>query len=182
MGRFLADAEEFSGFYRENSKRLLVYFARRTFDPQAALDLTAETFAQAFASRRSFAGRSDAEAAAWVFAIARRQLARYLEHGAAQRAMLARFGVEPPALTSRELERIEELAELDVLRAAVRDQLAVLDGGQREALWLRVVDEQPYGTVAARLGISEEAARMRVSRGLKSLAAVLNSAPEGSAT
>ncbi len=178
MDGFLASPEEFSRFYRADSRRLLIYFSRRTFDPQAALDLTAETFAAAFTARRTFKGHSEAEAGAWLFTIARRQLARYFEKGLAERSTLVRLGVQAPAPSSEELDRIEALAGLDVLRAAVRDQLALLDGGHREALWLRVVDEEPYSQVATRLGISEQAARMRVSRALRSLSEALGNLPE----
>jgi RNA polymerase sigma-70 factor (ECF subfamily) len=178
MDGFLADAEDFSRFYRAHSRELLVYFARRTFDAQVALDLTAETFAAAFAGRRSMRGHSDAEAGGWLFAIARRQLAGYFDDGAASRRMLGRVGVQTPAMQTEELERVEELAGLEVLRRLVRDQLDTLDRGQRDALRLRVVDEQPYAQVAAQLGISEQAARMRVSRALKTLAQALHAVPD----
>ena len=59
----------------------------------------------------------------------------------------------------------------------LREQLAGLDRGQRQALWLRVVDERPYVEVAARLGITEQAARMRVSRALRAIAESLAATP-----
>jgi RNA polymerase sigma factor (sigma-70 family) len=166
---FLSDATAFSAFYRANAKRLLVFFTRRTFDAEAALDLTAETFAAAFASRRTFRGATDEEAAGWLFVIARRQLSRYFEAGEVSRKLIRRLGVQSPVATSAELERIDELAGLGALRATLRAQLITLDAGQRQALWLRVVDEQPYARVAAQLGISEPAARARVSRALRAL-------------
>ena len=43
----LADVEAFVALYREHAEALLVFFARRTLDAEAAADLTAETFAQA---------------------------------------------------------------------------------------------------------------------------------------
>jgi RNA polymerase sigma factor (sigma-70 family) len=49
-----------------------------------------------------------------------------------------------------------------------------LSGTQREALELRVVEELPYREVARRLRVSEGAARVRVARGLKALAAALD--------
>jgi RNA polymerase sigma-70 factor (ECF subfamily) len=167
---FLDDRETFSRFYRAHARRLVVFFTRRTFEAEAALDLTAETFAVAFASRASFRGETDAEASGWLFAIARRQLARYFEGGSISRELVGRLGVEVPVASEDELERIEELAGLDSLRAALRDQLSGLDVGQRQALWLRVVDEQPYARVASALGISEQAARARVSRALRAVA------------
>jgi len=51
----------------------------------------------------------------------------------------------------------------------VEAALGDLSEVQREALHLYVVDEQPYLHVAARLGVSEPAARARVSRGLRAL-------------
>jgi RNA polymerase sigma-70 factor (ECF subfamily) len=48
-------------------------------------------------------------------------------------------------------------------------ELGRLSDEQREALQLRVVEETPYEEVARRLGVSEQAARARVSRGLRTL-------------
>ena len=45
-----------------------------------------------------------------------------------------------------------------------------LSGDQREALRLRVIDELPYPEIAESLGVSEQTARARVSRGLRRLA------------
>ena len=61
-------------------------------------------------------------------------------------------------------------------RAALRGPgaLAELGPEQREAVRLRVVDELGYPAVAARLGVSEQTARARVSRGLRALAAAVN--------
>ena len=61
-------------------------------------------------------------------------------------------------------------------RAALGRQgaLAELGPEQREAVRLRVVDELGYPAVAARLGVSEQTARARVSRGLRALAAAVD--------
>jgi DNA-directed RNA polymerase specialized sigma24 family protein len=93
---FLGDSGTFSAFYRANARTLLLLFTRRTFDAEAALDLTAETFAEAFASRRAFRGATDEEAGGWLFTIARRQLARYFEAGRVSRDLVRRLGVVTP--------------------------------------------------------------------------------------
>jgi RNA polymerase sigma factor (sigma-70 family) len=178
---FLTTEDGFSRFYRANVNGLLVFFTRRAFDVQIALDLTAETFAQAFASRRKFRGETDATAAAWLFTIAHRQLARYFEDGIVRRKLSSRLAGGVPVVSEAEAERIEELASLDELRTVLREQLQALEPGQRQALWLRVVDEQPYAAVAVRLGISEQAARARVSRALRVLSEPLAAAVEISA-
>ncbi len=45
-----------------------MFLARRTADPEVALDLWGETFAQAVAGRRRYRGTTDEEAAGWLYA------------------------------------------------------------------------------------------------------------------
>ena len=157
----------FSLVYREKARELLAYFVRRTFDVEVARDLAAETFAQAFEHRRRFRGQTDGEAAAWLYGIARHQLARYARTGVIQRRALDRLGIEMSAVSEDDHQRIVELAGLADLRKTVSDAFSALPHEQREALRLRVVDEQTYEDVAAVLGVSEETARARVSRALR---------------
>jgi RNA polymerase sigma-70 factor (ECF subfamily) len=114
---------------------VLIYLARRCLDPEVAVDLMAETFAEAFANRHTRRGGSDEEARAWVFGIARNLLANYFRRGQIERRALRRLGLQTPAVSSE---------------------------------------------VARRLAVSEDAARARVSRGLRQLVAALsNPAPGG---
>jgi RNA polymerase sigma-70 factor (ECF subfamily) len=159
--------------FDRHAEELLGFFARRTLDPQAALDLVGETFAVAWSARRRFRGRDDEAARAWLYGIARNLLHGYVRRGYAERRLLARLGVEPVALSDESLARVEELAGTSALRAALAAELARLPAAQRDALTLRVVDELPYPEVAARLGVSEPTARARVSRGLRALHARL---------
>jgi hypothetical protein len=46
--------EAFGVFYDRHARAVLEYFARRTRNPEAAADLTAETFAAAIVARRRF--------------------------------------------------------------------------------------------------------------------------------
>jgi RNA polymerase sigma factor (sigma-70 family) len=174
LRRSRSDPAAFVEVYDRNWQRLLVFLTRRTFDTQVALDLTAETLAQAFAGRRGFRGTSDAEEQAWLFAIARHQLARYLRRGSVERRAVEKLGIEIPAMGADDEARIQELAGLGDLRAAVAEAMRTLSEDQRTAVQLRVVDELPYAEVAERLSISEQAARARVSRGLRSLADALD--------
>jgi len=167
------DADAVADLYDVLSERVLVFFARRTYDGEVALDLTAETFARALEHRARFRGRTQHEATAWVWGIARNVLGDFFKRGRAERRALRRLGLEPPAVTDVEIERIEQLAGLDELRGAVAVALAGLAVEQREALRLRIVDELDYPAVARRLRISEATARARVSRGLRRLAAAL---------
>ena len=160
----------FGGFYAAQSRELLAFFARRTFDVEAARDLTAETFAQAFEHRRRFRGSTDAEAAGWLYGIARHQLGRYAPTGRAERKRVERLGIQMPAISEEDYERIVELAGLAQLRDRVAAAFGELSDDHRDALRLRVLDERSYREVAQALGISEPTARARVSRALRRLA------------
>jgi RNA polymerase sigma factor (sigma-70 family) len=164
----------FSRVYEAKAQELLVFLLRRTFDVEVARDLTAETFAQAFEHRGRFRGQTDAEAAAWLYSIARHQLGRYARRGVIQRKAVERLGIELPEVSDDDRQRVVELAGLADLRKTVADAFSTLPPGQREALRLRVLDEHAYRDVAAVLGVSEETARVRVSRALRRLADVVD--------
>jgi RNA polymerase sigma factor (sigma-70 family) len=170
----MADLGEFDDLYRRESEGVLVFFTRRTFDPEIALDLTAETFAQAYVGWRRLRGHSREERQAWLYTIARRQLSHYLRRGRVERDALVRLGIQVPVAHEDDLRIIEQRAELTELRCTVGDELGRLTTEQRRALELRVVQERPYEEVAREMGISEPAARARVSRGLRALGRALD--------
>jgi RNA polymerase sigma-70 factor (ECF subfamily) len=181
LARARTEPAAFAGFYDAEARGLVRFFARRLIDGEAALDLTAETFARAFAARRSFRGSTPLEARAWLYTIAHRQLAGYLRKGYVDRRARERLGVQLGVPGADELARVEELADLDELRDAVADGLRTLSADQREAVELRVVAELPYPELARRLAISEPTARARVSRALRALrVALADPSPETS--
>jgi len=144
------------------ARPILLFLTRRTYDAEVALDLTAETFARAYASRRRFRGRTDDDLAAWLFGIARNVLARYIRRGVVERRCLERLGIDVPTMTPDEITRVNELAGLSHLRRAVAEEFAALANDQRTALQLRVINELDYPEVARRLNVPEATARARV--------------------
>jgi len=167
----------FERFYERHADGVLRFLARRTYEVEVARDLTAETFAQAFRSRRRFRGTTEEEAAAWLYAIARNLLSRYRRTGAVEHKATERLGIALSPLTEADHERVVQLAGLAELRTAVAAEFERLVPDQRDALRLRVVEELPYPEVAARLAISEPTARARVSRGLRQMATALDALP-----
>jgi RNA polymerase sigma factor (sigma-70 family) len=165
----MADPEGFVPFYRQEAEAVLLFLTRRTLDGEVALDLTAETFAQAWRGWSRVREDSREEMRAWLFTIARRQLAHYLRRGHAQRTAVRRLGIRTPSAHEDDLTAIEDAAGLGDVRLGLKVELERLSDQQREALQLRVVEEMPYEEVARRLGVSEQAARARVSRGLRTL-------------
>lgn len=168
----LAESSRFRAFYKEHRSAVLRYFARKVLDPEVALDLCADTFAQAFIGRHRFRGNEE-QAIAWLFTIARSRLSDYFRRGTAERKALRRLGIELPKPHSDELVRVEQLIDLEPVRNLVREAIAALNEEQRVALQLRIVDELPYSDVALGLGVSEQTARARVSRALKALSGAL---------
>jgi len=169
----LADVEAFVALYREHAEALLVFFARRTLDAEAAADLTAETFAQALASRARFRDLGGGPAP-WLYGIAQHQLSHYYRRGRAGATARERLGMPVRAeLSDDDLQRIDELIDLDSTAREVRRAMADLPPSLRDAVALRVVESQPYAAIAAELGCTEQAARLRVSRGLRRLATTI---------
>lgn len=159
--------------YRREGEAVLLFLARRTLDPEVAIELTAETFATALESWSRLGGLAPEAAHAWLLTVASRLYFRYLRKARVERRAIERLGIQVPAAHEEDLATIEARAGLGPIRAALRDELGRLSEGQQAALQLRIVEERPYEEIAARLGISEQTARARVSRGLRGLTAAL---------
>jgi RNA polymerase sigma factor (sigma-70 family) len=166
----MEDADAFMALYEREREVVLVFVARRTFDVVIAADLTAETFALALCSWSRLRDRSPDEVRAWLLTVARRQVARYFRRARVERRAIDRLGIQVPVLHEDDVAVIERRAGLAQLRAALRVELDRLSDEQRDALRLRVVEDRSYEDVARLLGITEQAARARVSRGLRALA------------
>lgn len=169
----LHDPELFVTFYDRHARGLLAFFARRTFDSQVAADLTAETLADAFASRQRFRDRGAGSASAWLYTIGRRKLGRFIRrHGVESRAR-TRLAMELIEVGHEDTDRIEDLIDFEAIGRAVARALGRLNADQREALQLRVIEGVSYAEASRRLGCTQDVVRARVSRGLKRLGAEL---------
>jgi RNA polymerase sigma-70 factor (ECF subfamily) len=164
------DPDAFAAFYDVYAERILLFLVRRVLDVDTAFDLLSETFATALERRHQFRGSTAEEEQGWLYSIARSELSHFWRDGKVERIALARLGVGVPALTDPEIERIEQLAGINELVPALQDAMASLPEDQRRAVELRVVEEHGYSEVASILGVSEQTARARVSRGLRALA------------
>lgn len=170
LRRSARDHEAFAEFYKHSFTPILTYIARRVHDSEVAVDLTSETFAQAFLHRRRFRGSSTPEAEAWIYRIAERQISRYFRTGKAELRAIGRLQIQQPVVDAARRAAIEELADVEGLRSELRAGLSRISPAQKEAVGLRVLEGLSYAEVADRLQITEQAARARVSRALKALA------------
>jgi RNA polymerase sigma-70 factor (ECF subfamily) len=156
------ELEDFGRFYDRYVRSLLAFFQRRVLDPEAAADLTAETFAAAMSARPQF--RAETTAAGWLFGIARHKLADYQRRGIAEDRMRVRLGMQAVAVGAEDAEMIRWLGE-EVATQMVEE----LPPEQREAVRAHVLEDRDYAEIAARERLSEATVRKRVSRGLQVL-------------
>jgi RNA polymerase sigma-70 factor (ECF subfamily) len=173
------DASDIIVLYDRHARELVSFFARRTGDPQLALDLLGDTFLAAFAARGRCSALAPEHQAAWLYRIAANKLADHFRRGASERRALARAGEGLRALSEAEYERVEQLAAASELHGRVSAALEHLSAEQDEAIRSRVLGERSYAEVAEDLGVSEQAARARVSRGLQVLRRVLDPSQKG---
>jgi RNA polymerase sigma-70 factor (ECF subfamily) len=162
-----SDAAAFAELYRRHVSTVHGWFRRRL--EWAAADLTAEAFAQAWLSRRSFRDEADGSALPWLLGIARNVARESARRNEVETRARRRLGLPTDLASEGGYAAVEERLSPSV---ALEEALETLPAHEREALELRVVGELPYDDVAARLGLRPAAARLRVSRALRRLSAL----------
>jgi RNA polymerase sigma factor (sigma-70 family) len=164
------DREAFARFYELHALSVFRWFAWHAGrEGTLASELTAETFAEALRSLDRFRGTSPGSGTAWLFGIAR-NLAR--EHARSRRVRESArraLGMPLAAYLDDDLERTAERIDAASLSALLDEALAGLPDAQRRAVVLRIVDGLDYDEVAEALESSPQAARLRVSRGVRAL-------------
>src|SRR5436309_9940839 len=159
--------------YSRHARTIHRWLLRRTPE-RIAVELTAETFGQAALSLQRFRDEANGSAAPWLFGIARNLLRKYLEHERVETKARSKLGM--PESYEIDLDAAVERVDAARLAPALRSALAELPSGQRDALELRVVEGRSYEEVAASLGCTEVAARLRVLRARTSLLRILKGA------
>jgi RNA polymerase sigma factor (sigma-70 family) len=164
------DAAAFRELYERYAEQLHAFHLRRTADRDAAYDLTAETFAQAWLARARFRDEAGGSAGPWLYGIARNVLLmsvrrRRLERSACERLGLLTGASSAPVPDERWIEGLDEA-------------LAELPEGQRHAVALRFAGDLEFDDVADALGTTPQAARVRVHRALSTLRQRLAKTPE----
>jgi RNA polymerase sigma-70 factor (ECF subfamily) len=141
--------------FRRHYAQIYRYVRRRTRNHHSAEELTQQVFADAAASLRA----DGPPVLAWLYTVARRRLID----------LARRRSREPLALTTCaepvQPEPAYEPAIVEVLVEALR----LLPHPQRRVVVEKVFEGRTFAEIAARLGINEDAARMRFSRGLARL-------------
>ncbi len=170
------DPQAFREFYDRYAAWVRAWFQRHTGEESAALDLTAETFAQAWFALPRFKDLADGSGAPWLFGIARNLLRQYHKHNRIETAARMRLGLPVDVSGTEDYDAVDERVAAGALRDELQHAVQSLPADQRAALDLRVVQQLPYEEVAGLLGCSINAARLRVSRALRALTQQLGGA------
>ena len=153
-------------------------FVTRLAKPMSAMDLMAETFARALAGAKGFRpGRLDPSAAPWLFGIARNVLREHRRDCNAARRTCERLGIERWDYDTDALEGIDDRLDAGALAPALNAALDALPETQCSAVQMRVIEERSYQDVAALLGCSPLAARLRVMRAIRALNTQMQGVP-----
>jgi RNA polymerase sigma-70 factor (ECF subfamily) len=143
--------------FRRHYAEIYRFVRRRTRDEHHAEELTQQVFADAAASLRCD-GRPPI---AWLYAVAKRRFADAARRDSRRRASFA----EPQPEAAQEYG--------PSVAAGLRSAFARLPSTQRDVVVLKLLRGASFAEIAVAVGISEEAARMRFSRALRSVRADL---------
>lgn len=167
------DHNAFASIVRTYEARLLAYLTQMLGDPEAARDIAQETFLAAFqALPRWHPPDRNADTAhplsPWLYRIATNRALSTL------RAAKGGSGVRRPGGDLSEGGRptgpvAGSFEERYAARELLRQALRRLSEEDAACLVLHFVAGERYGEIAARLGLTGEAVRKRVSRGLTTL-------------
>jgi RNA polymerase sigma factor (sigma-70 family) len=169
------DGEAFAMFWRRHMSTVMAFGIHRCASSEDVADLVADTFLAAFKA----AGRYRAEtasAAPWLLGIATRLASNQHRRLARRRRVSRRVAGEPPRFTGEEYDAVE--AAIDAARQAphVQAALRAMPVGDRRVLELVAYEQLSPTEAALALGISPNAARLRLARARKWLRERLSAA------
>jgi RNA polymerase sigma factor (sigma-70 family) len=155
----MGNATAFDILFHRHSARVLGFLSQRMNKKKEAHDLLQEVFFKLHRSKHQYNGTLPF--APWLFSITRSVLLDYAKKKNLEDLVDAKHLEQIPSIKQEQVDR------------DFTDVLGVLPETQRQAVQLRVYDEETFEEIAARLSTSPENARQLVSRGLKKLREVL---------
>ncbi|MEJ7569332.1 MAG: sigma-70 family RNA polymerase sigma factor [Gaiellaceae bacterium] len=148
--------------FRRHYEQVYRFLRRRTESDEIAEDLAQAVFADAAARLRHL--ESDGPPVlAWLYTVAQRRLVDNVRQAARGPGRIA-------TLDEARAHSVEPALEYgDQLAGSIAAALGCLPVGQRQVVVLKLLEGRPFAEIAARLGVTEAACKMRFSRGLEAL-------------
>lgn len=167
----LAAPEQFAAIFDRHFDAIYWYLGRRVGCDRAE-ELAAETFTQAFATRRRYA-QNRPDARPWLYGIASNLLSKHYRSEERQLRAYARTGVDP--VQEIDIEAVVGQADAAAMGPLLAEALAALKRGDRDVLllsvWAGLAYEQiadalliPVGTVRSRLHRARHSIRDHLAR------------------
>ncbi len=153
----------FDVLFQRHSSRVFGFLTKRLVNKKEAEDLLQEVFMKLHRSKHLY--DASLPFAPWLFAITRSVLLDSAKKKNLELLVAPETFAEIPSATEGPEERND---------AGISQALQGLPLAQRQAIQLRVYQEETFEEIAARLSTSPENARQLFSRGLKKLRALLN--------
>ena len=169
------DGEAFAIFWRRHTPTVMAFGIHRCASSEDVADLVAETFLAAFRAAGRYRAQT-ATATPWLLGIATRLASNQHRRLARWRRVHWRAAGEPPRFSGEEYEAVE--AAIDVARQAPHVQVALraMPVGDRKVLELVAYGQLRPSEAGLALGISANAARLRLARARRQLRERLPSA------
>jgi RNA polymerase sigma factor (sigma-70 family) len=178
LARCRREPEAFGIVYDRHADALLRLVVSWCRDKDIALEIVQETFARALRDAHRFRARGNGSAFPWLRTVARNLLSDWRRRGVVDHRVRCELGIGE--VRSDSTADADERIDAARARADIKAALALLPATQRKAVAAQVLFSASYDEIASADGVTREAVRMRVSRGLRTLRALLAPAQGGS--
>ena len=164
----VANPAAFEALFERQAPGLARWVRSQTADGATANDIVAETFAQAWRTRRHFRGQEPHHGEAWLYGIARKLVLQHHRRGYVETAARRRLQMTVEVVHDDGDETVERI-DAESRGPELARALAQLPRDQQVAVDARVVRDREYEAIATELRVSTDTVRARVSRGLRQL-------------
>ncbi|OYZ21741.1 MAG: hypothetical protein B7Y39_08535 [Bdellovibrio sp. 28-41-41] len=155
----MGNVAAFDILFHRHSARVQGFLSQRMGKKKDSHDLLQEVFFKLHRSKHQY--NSTLPFAPWLFSITRSVLLDYAK----------KKNLEDP-IDAKDLDQVSS-EKHEPIENDLSEVLAALPQTQRQAVQLRVYDDETFEEIAARLATSPDNARQLVSRGLKKLREIL---------
>jgi RNA polymerase sigma-70 factor, ECF subfamily len=150
--------------FRDYGGHIYRFLLRKTGDHYEAEELTQRVFADVALALRDEETRPQSMLS-WLYAVAER---RFVDD--VRRRVVARRGIR--LLIRR--EEAHDLAYSREVAATLRELISQLPKDQRDVVKMKILEGRPFAEIAERVGATEAACKMRLSRAVVQLKTELN--------
>lgn len=161
------DLDKLGLLYERHKKRLFGFFYNMNHNPNLSEDLVQNVFVRMLKYRHTYSG--EGSFLAWMFSTARNVRYDYHKKNGQKHTdlTLVQYKIEDGDTIEKQMSRKEDVA-------TIQKAMMKLDDEKREVLVLSKFKEMKFSEIAAVLGCSEGAAKVKAHRALKDLKQIVH--------